>query len=227
MLAIASTRRWNAGLADRLAARLAQPLLAIRARGELSAGRLQAAGVQTVFVPHWSYIIPAEVFENFECVIFHMTDLPFGRGGSPLQNLIARGFSETVITAIRCTEILDGGPVYLKRPLSLLGTAEEIFIRADRVIEEMVIEIVTRAIKPVPQVGEVVNFIRRQPTESDIAGCKDLDHIYDLIRMLDADGYPSAFVDVGPFRLEFTRASRKADTVNADVRIRLKTLEKA
>ncbi len=27
---------------------------------------------------------------KFECVCFHMTDVPYGRGGSPLQNLIIR-----------------------------------------------------------------------------------------------------------------------------------------
>ncbi len=31
-----------------------------------------------VFFPHWSHIIPQDIYENFECVIFHMTDFPFG-----------------------------------------------------------------------------------------------------------------------------------------------------
>lgn len=43
-----------------------------------------------IFLPHWSYIIPREITDNWECVVFHMTDLPYGRGGSPLQNLIVR-----------------------------------------------------------------------------------------------------------------------------------------
>ncbi len=34
--------------------------------------------------------MPREIFENWACVVFHMTDLPYGRGGSPLQNLIVR-----------------------------------------------------------------------------------------------------------------------------------------
>jgi len=37
--------------------------------------------------------------------------------------------------------------------------------------------------------------------------------------MLDAEGYPSAFIKIGPFKIEFTRASRKTDQVLADVRI--------
>jgi len=37
------------------------------------------------------WIILKEIFENYEIILFHMTDLPYGRGGSPLQNLIVRG----------------------------------------------------------------------------------------------------------------------------------------
>ena len=37
---------------------------------------------------HTGLIKYQKIFENFNCIIFHMTDLPYGRGGSPLQNLI-------------------------------------------------------------------------------------------------------------------------------------------
>ena len=47
-----------------------------------------------------------------------MTDLPYGRGGSPLQNLIVRGHKHTMISAIKCVKELDAGPIYLKKPLT-------------------------------------------------------------------------------------------------------------
>jgi methionyl-tRNA formyltransferase len=59
--------------------------------GDLAVEMLAALDPRYVFFPHWSHRIDSAIFERFECVIFHMTDLPFGRGGSPLQNLIARG----------------------------------------------------------------------------------------------------------------------------------------
>lgn len=148
-----------------------------------------------------------------------MTDLPYGRGGSPLQNLIMRGRSETVISALRCVEAFDAGPIYLKRPLSLQGTAEEIFMRADRVIEDMVAEIVETRPVPVEQQGDSVVFDRRKPEDGDLRDVQDLEILFDRIRMLDAEGYPPAFLDVGPFRLSFTRASRRAQCVIADVRV--------
>jgi methionyl-tRNA formyltransferase len=93
---------------DQLEARLRQrhgfDVLRIRLREDLVAQTLAAHGPSHVFFPHWSWKIPATVHRGFECVIFHMTDLPFGRGGSPLQNLIVRGIERTQLTALRCVE---------------------------------------------------------------------------------------------------------------------------
>lgn len=172
-----------------------------------------------VFFPHWSYIIPATVYESFRCVIFHMTDLPFGRGGSPLQNLIARGIYETQVTALRCTRTLDGGDVYMKRPLSLHGGAEEIYLRAGAICSQMMVDLVRECPEPTPQTGEVVEFRRRRPEDGDIARLTDLNAVFDYIRMLDAAGYPRAFAEVGEWRLEFSRAALHDGEVVADVRI--------
>ena len=193
----------------------------LRQKSELSAEALAALEPAYVFLPHWSWIIPPEVHEAFECVIFHMTDVPFGRGGSPLQNLIERGIEETWLTALRCGAQLDAGPVYLKRPLSLHGSAEEIFCRAGRLMRGMVLEIVEQRIAPAPQQGEPVIFRRRRPEDGDIGGLTSLDRVHDYIRMLDADGYPRAFVQVGNLRLEFDRSRLSHDHVLADVRITL------
>jgi methionyl-tRNA formyltransferase len=196
-------------------------VLRIRQREALSAEALQVMQARWVFLPHWSWLVPPSVHGGFECVIFHMTDLPFGRGGSPLQNLIVRGLGETRLSAIRCEAALDSGPVYCKRPLSLDGTAEQIFARAARLMEGMIVEIVRGRSTPLPQTGEPTLFQRRTPKESDISALADLDRLYDHIRMLDAEGYPHAFLRAGALRLEFTGAERDGDHVHAAVRISL------
>jgi methionyl-tRNA formyltransferase len=222
MYVIASSRPWNLGMCQRLGERTGQQFELIQHPDALKAELLSAARIHKLFFPHWSHKIPAEIYESFECVIFHMTDLPYGRGGSPLQNLIVRGHENTVITALRCVERMDAGPVYLKRPLNLNGSAEEIYLRADRTIESMIVTLITEQPEPVPQSGEATLFRRRRPEEGDWSYAKDLDSVFNHIRMLDATGYPPAFVDVGPFRLEFSRAARRTDAVQADVRITLR-----
>jgi hypothetical protein len=56
-----------------------------------------------------------------------MSDVPYGRGGSPLQNLIVRGHRETKISELRMVADMDAGPVYRKEYLSLDGSARAIF----------------------------------------------------------------------------------------------------
>jgi methionyl-tRNA formyltransferase len=218
---IASSKQWNRRLTDALHASTAQRFELISQSHELTFENLEKLNPRYIFFPHWSQAIPASVFQNFECVIFHMTDLPFGRGGSPLQNLIARGIYETQISALKCEEDIDAGPIYLKHPLSLHGTAEEIYLRASEVIEKMITEIVERNPAPIAQAGEPTFFRRRRPDQGNLLEAKSLNKIFDLIRMLDADGYPSAFINIGNLRLEFRRATRTSDNIIADVTITL------
>lgn len=216
---IAASRKGYAGLVSSLEKETGENFVLIEDRTELSVSNLERIAPRYVFLPHWSYIIPREIHERFECVIFHMTDLPFGRGGSPLQNLISRGIYETRLSALRCVSELDAGPIYLKRPLSLHGNAEEIFLRSAGLVNEMIAEIVRNSPEPQPQEGEVVCFARRRPEQSDIADLTDLRQVFDYIRMVDAEGYPRAFIEVGGLRLEFSRASLRGDAIHADVRI--------
>jgi len=197
-------------------------IVRIRSPQELLCASLERLAPEYVFFPHWSWIIPCDIFSRFECIIFHMTDLPYGRGGSPLQNLIVRGHLETKLTALKCVSELDAGPIYMKRPLSLLGTAEEILRRASDVIEEMIVEIVNSHPSPTLQYGDVVEFKRRKPKDGNIAELVDLENVFDFIRMLDADGYPHAFIDTNNLHLEFTGATLSEDYVDAKVRIRQK-----
>jgi methionyl-tRNA formyltransferase len=191
---------------------------------ELILDSLTRLAPRYVFFPHWSWRVPADIFERFECVCFHLTDVPFGRGGSPLQNLIIRGCETTMVTALRMVAELDAGPVYLKRPLSLDGRAEEIFERAAEVIHNLIRDIVVREPMPVPQSGETVLFRRRTPEQSLLPKGASARELFDFIRMLDAPTYPKAFLDWGGLRLEFDHAQPPgSDSIEARVTIRAKS----
>lgn len=77
---------------------------------ELTIDNLSSIRPRYIFFPHWSHKVPAEIIDRYECVCFHETDVPYGRGGSPLQNLIERGHKDTVVTALRMVEDFDAGP---------------------------------------------------------------------------------------------------------------------
>ncbi|MCP4442905.1 MAG: methionyl-tRNA formyltransferase [Aureispira sp.] len=193
--------------------------LVINKKGELTAELLEREQPSHIFFLHWSYIIPKKIWSSYNCIVFHMTDLPYGRGGSPLQNLIVRGVENTKVSALRVNEGLDTGDIFLKKDLNLNGTAEEIFLRTGGVIKEMIDEILEKNLEPIPQTGEPILFKRRKAKDGDISQLEDLEQVFDYIRMLDAEGYPKAFLETEHFRLEFSRASLKKDNILADVRI--------
>jgi methionyl-tRNA formyltransferase len=189
---------------------------------DLAIEKLEQLAPDWIFFPHWSWIISSKVYEKYNCVIFHMTDLPYGRGGSPLQNLIVRKHKHTKISAIKCMQELDAGPIYVKRDLSLHGTAEEILDRASILIEEMIEWIVMKTPTPKDQIGDVVVFKRRKKDDGNLALISDLESIYDHIRMLDADGYPNAFIETQHMQLEFKCAKYSGEWIDACVRIRIR-----
>ena len=193
-------------------------VMRIKSPEALTADYLKELNPTYVFFPHWSWIIPDEIVADFQCVVFHMTDLPYGRGGSPLQNLIVRGKNETVISAIKCVKELDAGPIYLKMPLTLDGTAKEILDRASNVIQQMIFKIVEGRGELKDQLGDVTIFKRRVSDDGDLAHLETTNQIYDYIRMLDAENYPSAFIEIDNFRLEFTSANHVGGTVEAVVK---------
>lgn len=196
----------------------------VSSQAELSFNMLEQILPKFVFFPHWSHIIPAEIYNRFNCIIFHMTDLPYGRGGSPLQNLIVRGHKSTMLSALKCVKEIDGGPIYLKEPLSLEGTAEKILTDASHKIAEMIVKIVKLNLQPVEQIGEVTYFKRRLPSQGDLNTVDTLSKVYDYIRMLDADGYPKAFLSTEHHIFEFSDAVFHTDSLEAKVCIKKKNL---
>lgn len=200
-------------------------IIRIRENDELSIENLEVINPRYIFFPHWSWLVPEIIFTRFECVIFHMTDLPYGRGGSPLQNLIVRGHAQTKLSAIRCEKGLDSGPIYIKMTLSLDGTAEEILLRASNLIEEMIISIVKTHPIPIEQTGKTVYFSRRKPEDGDLTKVDTLIKLYDYIRMLDGEGYPHAFIETDVFRLEFSEAHYTDSSLTTKVVIKKKEHE--
>lgn len=220
---VATTKPWNIEAFEQNAQHLPGTWHMISRKEELTMETLGQINPEFIFFPHWSWIVPEDILQNYTCVCFHMTDVPYGRGGSPLQNLITRGHTETKLTALKMTNELDAGPVYLKKDLKLDGRAEDIFKRMSCLVYDMVHEIINEDITPKEQTGTPVLFERRTPDMSELPKNQSLQDVYDHIRMLDAPAYPHAFVEYGDYIIEFKNAElSSSDTLCADVKIRKK-----
>ena len=198
---------WNVKIFDKIVKDYLGEWHFISSKEDFKTEKIKAVNPRYIFFLHWSWKVPPKIIDNYECICFHMTDVPYGRGGSPLQNLIVRGHQHTQLTALRMTEDFDAGDVYLKETLGLGGNAEEIYIRASHLAAKMIKRIIEEHPKPIPQTGKVENFKRRNPEQSQIPQLDSLITLHDFIRMLDAENYPKAFIDHQGFRYEFTRSA--------------------
>ena len=156
-----------------------------------------------IFFPDWSWIVPHEIFSNFNCVCFHESNLPKFRGGSPIQNQIIRGITKTKTTAFLMNEGLGEGDVLLQRDLSLKGSLDEIFARMIKNDFEMINLIIAGQFKRRKQSGKSTLYKRRKPEQSELKHLNySKKYLYNFIRML-TDPYPNAFIRIGKRKIVF------------------------
>jgi len=217
---IVSNKKWHINLFEKLSKKYhKQKWILIDSNKNFNIENIDSIKPKRIFIPHWSFYIPNKIFQNYNCIVFHMTDLPYGRGGSPLQNLIVNGYKKTKISAIEVIEGIDEGPIYLKTNLSLKGSAREIFTRSSDKIFKMICQIIDKNLIAIPQKGEPVLFKRRNPEQSNISKLDKLDLIYDYIRMLDCEGYPNAYLELNGLKYEFTNVKKNKNNLKANVKI--------
>jgi methionyl-tRNA formyltransferase len=120
---------------------------------------------------------------------------------------------------------MDAGPVYTKVPLSLQGSAQDIYFKVSELSVGIIEWIIEHEPEPIPQEGEVVLFKRRKPDQSALPEVGSLSKAYDFIRMLDAEGYPHAFINHGEYVLIFRKAKLENGRLMAEVEIKSKYLD--
>lgn len=184
------------------------------------------------FVLHWPRrLTPDDLAQAPWWVGFHLGRLPQHRGGSPLQNLVARGYETAPLNALRLdlSDEIDGGPIILAHEVSLLGGAEEVYLRVDRGAVD-IIGLILGAPRLLdeaePQDADKYDgwpcdepFVRRTPAQSRLPAGLHLSGVHNHVRMLDAEGYPRAFVEVDGYRIEFARSALRHGAVECDARI--------
>jgi len=210
---------WNKRVFDEVISKFPGEWRYIGSPDELTLEAVRQDNPDKLFFMHWSWKVPKEITDNYGCIAFHPTDLPYGRGGSPIQNLIERQYEDTKISAFRMIDEMDAGPVYLKYNMALHGTAEEIYCRMSLYVAYMIDEILREDVTPIPQKSKTVTYKRRTSPMSRVPVMGGLDLMYDHIRMLDAEGYPKAFLVIGNYRYEFDHALMYDNRVEAHVTI--------
>lgn len=153
---------------------------------------------ELLFILSYLRIIPLETL-NFhdQNIVIHGSDLPSGRGFSPLSWQILQNPREVTFTLFEAAEEVDAGDYYLKRSLSLDGT--ELFhewrAKSGALIAEMALEFLERhtELPPIAQEGEATTYRRRKEEDDEVLPEESLAQIFDKLRICDPDSYPVWF----------------------------------
>ena len=160
-----------------------------------------------IFFVHWNWKVPQEIHHDFNCVLFHTAPLPYGRGGTPIQNLIIRGYTKSPVYVLKMIEEIDAGPIFDFEEISLKGKLSEIFARLNFAINNLIRKLITNKVLPREQIGDPYIFDRLTEKDNEIPTNLNILEIYDRIRMLDDDSYPNAYIKFGKLKIEFFNAS--------------------
>ena len=197
-IACVGYRNWSLNIYDRLAASTDHTFLIFRSKAQFNIEALADFKPDFVLFYGWSWIVPTDILLSYICLMLHPSKLPRYRGGSPIQNQIIAGETNSSVSLFIMSEELDGGDLVGQCDLSLVGTIDDIFKRIEDVGVELTLDIFKNGLKPEPQDNSSATFCkRRTPYESEITAeelaSMPAEYLYNKIRML-ADPYPNAYI---------------------------------
>ena len=145
-------------------------------------------------------IVPADVLGRARSnVVVHASDLPRGRGMSPMTWQILAGARSIPVTLFEAVEALDAGPIYLQRHMDTVGNEllPELREALAVITVDMCLEFVARfptiLAEGRPQRGESSVHPRRRPDDSRLDPRAPLAEQFDLLRVVDNKRYPAFF----------------------------------
>ena len=167
-------------------------------KARILSDKSELSGGDYLFLISCTQILKAERERYKQVFVIHESDVPYGRGWSPLAWQILEGESDIVITLMEAADSVDSGDVFAKKTLNLNGTelADEIHQKCALVKIELMEMAVAGDIERVAQTGEPSYYRRRVPEDSRIDIEKSLKSQFNLLRICEPR-FPAFFEYLG------------------------------
>ena len=133
-------------------------------------------------------------------LVVHESDLPHGRGWSPLTWQVLDGADDITVSLIEADREVDSGHIYAKESIRLRGDEfiDELRAAQWRVTQKLCERVMARypdsLIDAEPQKGEASYYVRRRPIDSRLELEKTIADQIQLLRVVDNRRYP-AFIE--------------------------------
>lgn len=144
-------------------------------------------------------ITPPDILRrNRKNLVVHESDLPKGRGFSPLTWSILGGADKIPICLLEAADEVDSGPIIYKYMVQYEGheLIEELRAPIGNTYIDACLRYLQEATPPLgkSQVGEASYLPRRSPKDSILDPDKSLREQFNLLRVVDNEKYPAFFV---------------------------------
>lgn len=152
------------------------------------------------FCLSFSQLIPPLIRQQFKhTLVVHESDLPAGKGWSPLSWQILEGKNRIPITLLEAVDELDSGPIYAQcwvefEGYELVDELREGQARATKEICQWFVDQYPESLSEArEQQGHESFYPRRRPQDSKLDLNKTIAEQFNLLRVVDNERYPAFF----------------------------------
>ena len=166
---------------------------------EVVHSKMDLSGGELLFLVSCHELIGPKTRKKYQhTLVLHASDLPEGRGWSPLVWQILEGRREIICTLLEAAEPVDSGDIWAQLPIQFEG--HELFDEINDKLFRVELDLIRFAIEsfgrmvPRPQgAGPASYYARRTPSDSALDPNRSLAEQFDLLRIADPDRYPAYF----------------------------------
>ena len=158
-------------------------------------------GDLAIFISCTKIISKDGLLKNSSNIVCHPSDLPKGKGFSPIAWEILEGLNEITFTLFEANEGIDDGDVYFKEKVFLKG--DELNDDLRKIQANTTFNLIYKYVsqfpknKSYPQNGNETYYIRRTTQDSELDLNKTINEQFNLLRIVDNDLYPAFFIKNG------------------------------
>lgn len=134
---------------------------------------------------------------NKHNIVVHSSDLPRGKGWSPLSWQILEGKNEIVNTLFEAADQVDAGEIYLQNTIDFEGheLLPELHAAQGESINRLILQFVDAypSVRGRAQTGEETFYPKRSAKDSELDPEKTIAEQFHLLRVVDNEKYPAFF----------------------------------
>jgi methionyl-tRNA formyltransferase len=138
---------------------------------------------------------------NKHNLVVHESDLPKGKGWSPVSWQVLEGKSFIPVTLFEATSTVDNGRIYNQMTLELQGHElwPEIKDKQGIITQQLILNFVNEYPNnhSREQVGDATYYAKRTPEHSQLDFHKTIAEQFNLFRVCDNERYPAFFIKDG------------------------------